>query len=100
MEMKREGRVYKGHVLGLPYHGQGHMNPMVQFANGIKITVATTTSNVKSIQGCSSSITFKSYIYNTKGGVAGPGGFKSFLDRFEVRGSKNLSELIQRQRTT
>lgn len=26
--MKKEERVYEGHVLLLPFHGQGHMNPM------------------------------------------------------------------------
>lgn len=104
--MEKEERAYRAHALVLPYHGQGHMNPMVQFAKrlaskGIKITVATTSSNVMSVQASSYSITFES-IYDdyTEGGVAGPGGFKGFLDRFEASGAKSLTQLILKHQTT
>ncbi|KAL7154456.1 hypothetical protein ABFS83_03G003200 [Erythranthe nasuta] len=96
---------YKAHIVVLPYHGQGHLNPMLQFSKrlsskGIKITLATTLSNTKSIQeeaSLSASIEFES-IYDdlTHGGVAAPGGFKGFLDRFEAVGSRNLIDLIKR----
>nr|GMD92689.1 UDP-glycosyltransferase 74E2-like [Ipomoea batatas]GME11061.1 UDP-glycosyltransferase 74E2-like [Ipomoea batatas] len=93
------------HVVVLAYHGQGHINPMVQFSKrlaskGIKITVATTLSNTKALQviSGSSSLRFLS-VYDdcTEGGVAGLGGFKGFLDRFQVSGSKNLSNFIAQQ---
>ncbi|XP_019172079.1 PREDICTED: UDP-glycosyltransferase 74E2-like [Ipomoea nil] len=93
------------HVVVLAYHGQGHINPMVQFSKrlaskGIKITVATTLSNTKALQAVfgSGSLRFLS-VYDdcTEGGVAGLGGFKGFLDRFQVSGSKNLSNFIAQQ---
>lgn len=96
-EMER-GKV---HVVVLAYHGQGHINPMIQFskrlaAKGIHVTVATTLSNTKAIQSASSSIVFES-IYDdcAEGGVAGPGGFRGFLDRFEASGTRNLTQLIR-----
>ncbi|KAL2506054.1 UDP-glycosyltransferase 74E2 [Abeliophyllum distichum] len=91
----------RAHVVVLAYHGQGHINPMVQFsrrlaAKGIQVTVATTLSNTKAMQSASSSIVFES-IYDdcTEGGVAGPGGFRGFLDRFEASGTRNLTQLIR-----
>ncbi|XP_022879010.1 UDP-glycosyltransferase 74E2-like [Olea europaea var. sylvestris] len=91
----------KVHVVVLAYHGQGHINPMIQFskrlaAKGIHVTVATTLSNTKAIQSASSSIVFES-IYDdcAEGGVAGPGGFRGFLDRFEASGTRNLTQLIR-----
>lgn len=94
---------YKAHIVVLPYHGQGHINPMLQFskrlaAKRIKVIIATTLSITNTLHAASSShssITFES-IYDdcTQGGVAGPGGFKGFLDRFEAVGSRNLIELI------
>ncbi|KAI3465494.1 hypothetical protein Pfo_022157 [Paulownia fortunei] len=93
---------YKAHIVVLAYHGQGHINPMVQFskrlaAKGIKITVTTTLSNTRVMEATSGSIKCES-IYDdcTEGGVAGPGGFKGFLDRFEAIGSRNLIELIRK----
>ncbi|KAM7521350.1 hypothetical protein LguiB_020312 [Lonicera macranthoides] len=97
-----EGKTYRAHVVMLAYHGQGHINPMVQFSKrlaskGVKVTVATTLSNTKSLQAAVGSIAFES-IYDdcTEGGVGGPGGFKGFLDRFEASGSRSLTELIRR----
>ncbi|KAK6160880.1 hypothetical protein DH2020_004261 [Rehmannia glutinosa] len=93
---------YKAHVVVLAYHGQGHINPMVQFskrlaAKGLRITITTTLSNTKAMEDASDSIKFES-IYDdcSGGGVAGPGGFKGFLDRFEAIGSTNLIEIIQK----
>ncbi|KAK4489876.1 hypothetical protein RD792_000523 [Penstemon davidsonii] len=93
---------YKAHIMVLAYHGQGHINPMVQFskrlaAKGIKVTITTTLSNTKIMKSSSSPITFES-IYDdcTEGGVAGPGGFKGFLKRFEASGSRNLIQLIRK----
>ncbi|KAL0352550.1 UNVERIFIED_CONTAM: UDP-glycosyltransferase 74B1 [Sesamum calycinum] len=90
------------HVVVLAYHGQGHINPMVQFskrlaAKGIKVTVTTTLSNTKAMKSVYGPIKFET-IYDdcTEGGVAGPGGFKGFLDRFEAIGSRNLVEFIRK----
>ncbi|KAK4389988.1 UDP-glycosyltransferase 74G1 [Sesamum angolense] len=93
---------YIAHVVVLAYHGQGHINPMVQFskrlaAKGIKVTVTTTLSNTKAMKSAYGPIKFET-IYDdcTEGGVAGPGGFKGFLDRFEAIGSRKLVEFIRK----
>ncbi|KAA8517528.1 hypothetical protein F0562_017842 [Nyssa sinensis] len=98
--MEKE-KAYKAHVVVFPFHGQGHINPMVQFSKrlaskGIKITVTTTLSNTNSMQAAAGSITFEP-IYDdcTEGGV-GVGGFKGFFERFEASGSRNLAELIRK----
>ncbi|XP_027772433.1 UDP-glycosyltransferase 74F2-like [Solanum pennellii] len=98
-----QGRVEKSHhIVVLADQGQGHINPMLQFSKrlaskGIKITVATTLSNAKSMKATLSysMITFES-IYDdcSQGGVLGPGGFKGFLDRFQASGSTNLTRFI------
>ncbi|KAK3028993.1 hypothetical protein RJ639_038196, partial [Escallonia herrerae] len=99
-------KAHRAHVVVLAYHGQGHINPMVQFSKrlaskGIKVTVTTTLSNVKAMRGGSGSISFEDlYDDCAEGGVAGPGGFKGFLDRFEASGSKSLIELIRKQETS
>uniref|UniRef100_A0A5B6Z8I9 Glycosyltransferase n=1 Tax=Davidia involucrata TaxID=16924 RepID=A0A5B6Z8I9_DAVIN len=99
--MEKE-RAYNAHLVVLPFHGQGHINPMVQFSKrlaskGIKITVTTTLSNTKTMQAAAGSITFEP-IYDdcTESGVGGPGGFKGFLERFEASGSRSLAELIRK----
>ncbi|KAL0361925.1 UNVERIFIED_CONTAM: UDP-glycosyltransferase 74F2 [Sesamum radiatum] len=93
---------YRAHVVVLAYHGQGHINPMVQFskrlaAKGIKVTVTTTLSNTNAMKSAYGPIKFETiYDDHTEGGVAGPGGFKGFLDRFEAIGSRNLVEFIRK----
>lgn len=104
---KGETGAYRAHVVVLPYHGQGHINPMVQFAKrlvskGIKVTVATTSSSVANIvQPPGAALSFHS-IYDdfTQSGVEGPGGFKGFLDRFRESGSASVSQLILDHRNT
>ena len=104
-EMEKES-VCKAHVIVVPYHGQGHINPMVQFAKrlaskGIKITIATTASTAKTMERTSDLFPVVSmYDDITEGGVAGPGGFKGFLDRFEARGLKKLTEIVVKYENT
>lgn len=96
-------KTYKAHVMVLAYHGQGHINPMVQFSKrlaskGMKVTVSAMLSTTKAMKSESSSVIFESiYDDTTEGGVAAHGGFKAFLDRFEASGSRNLAELIKKQ---
>ncbi|GMY29000.1 UDP-glycosyltransferase 74E2-like [Fagus crenata] len=97
-----EERAYCAHVVVLPFHGQGHINPMLQFSKrlaskGLKITVATVLSNTKSMQTGGGSITLES-IYDdlTEGGFGGPTGFKGFFDRFEASGTRVLAVLIKK----
>lgn len=104
-EMEKES-VCKAHVVVVPYHGQGHINPMIQFAKrlaskGIKITIATTASTAKALEQTSDLFSVVS-IYDdiTEGGVAGPAGFKGFLDRFEASGLKKLTEIVVKHENT
>ncbi|XP_071925587.1 flavonol 7-O-beta-glucosyltransferase UGT74F1-like [Coffea arabica] len=103
--MEKES-VCKAHVIVVPYHGQGHINPMVQFAKrlaskGIKITIATTASTAKTMERTSDLFSVVSmYDDITEGGVAGPGGFKGFLDRFEASGLKKLTEIVVKYENT
>ncbi|XP_075485489.1 mogroside I-E synthase-like isoform X1 [Primulina tabacum] len=101
-KMEKEVAACKAHIVVLPYHGQGHMNPLLQVskrlaAKGIKVTVTTTLSNTKAMQAASTYITSES-IYDdfSEGGSAGPGGFKGFLGRFEAIGSRNLTSLLRK----
>ncbi|OMO83350.1 UDP-glucuronosyl/UDP-glucosyltransferase [Corchorus olitorius] len=53
--MSMENRVIRAHVLVLPFPAQGHISPMLRFANrlvskGVKVTLATTIFTSKSIQ--------------------------------------------------
>ncbi|CAK9155621.1 unnamed protein product [Ilex paraguariensis] len=57
-------KAYKAHVVVLAYHGQGHINPIVQFSKrlaskGIKVTVTTKLSTTKTMQATAGSIIFK-----------------------------------------
>ncbi|KAI3990364.1 hypothetical protein MKX01_029733 [Papaver californicum] len=97
-----EGEKISGHVMVVPYHGQGHMNPILQFckrlsSKGIKITVATTVSVIKSLEHVviGESISLEPiYDDSVEGDMKTLGGFKVFLDKFESIASKNLEKLI------
>ncbi|KAA8520986.1 hypothetical protein F0562_011659 [Nyssa sinensis] len=98
--MEKE-QAYKAHVVVLPFHGQGHLNTMIQFSKrlaskGIKITLTTTLSNTNTMQAAAGSITFESIYDDCTEGGGGVGGFKGFLERFEASGSRNLAELIRK----
>ncbi|KAF8377965.1 hypothetical protein HHK36_031354 [Tetracentron sinense] len=97
-----EEKAYGAHVMVLPFHGQGHINPMLQFSKrlvskGLKVTVTTTLSNTKTMQAGAGSISLEP-IYDdcSEGGLGGPGGFKGFIERFEASGSRGLIELIEK----
>ncbi|KAG6699721.1 hypothetical protein I3842_08G079200 [Carya illinoinensis] len=97
-----EKKGYSAHVVVLPFPAQGHINPMLQFSKrlaskGIKITVSTTLSSVKSMQSRAGSITLESiYDDNTEGGLAGPAALMGFLEKFEVVGAHCLGELFKK----
>lgn len=97
-----EDRAYSAHVVVLPFHGQGHINPMLQFSKrlaskGLKITIAALLSVRKSMQTGAGSVTIEP-IYDDciEGGIGGPGGFKGFLERFEASGKRGLVDLIKK----
>ncbi|OVA10657.1 UDP-glucuronosyl/UDP-glucosyltransferase [Macleaya cordata] len=102
MEMEKFG----AHVMVLPGQAQGHMNPMLQFSKrlaskGLKVTVATTLANIKIMKAQIGSIRIEPiYDDSGEGGIAGPGGYKGFFERFRVTGSWNLSEFVEEQKMT
>lgn len=100
-EMEGE-RAYGAHVVVLPFHGQGHINPMLQLSKrlaskGLKITVATTLSSINSMQAGAGSIAFEP-IYDDciEGGFGGPGGLMGFMERFKASATRCLPDLIKK----
>lgn len=101
-EMEEE-RGYRAHVVVLPFHGLGHINPMFQLSKrlaskGLKITVATTVSSMRSMQagGPGGSITFEP-IYDDciEGGLGGPGWLLGFMERFKASAERCLPDLVK-----
>ncbi|EEF42275.1 UDP-glucosyltransferase, putative [Ricinus communis] len=96
----REETEYKGHVVVLPYPGQGHINPLLQFAKrlaskGVKITFATTHYTVNSI--CAPNVTVHAISDGfDEGGFAQAQEVDLYLKSFKANGSRTLSHLIQK----
>lgn len=93
---------YTPHVLALPFYGQGHINPMLQFSKrlaskGVKITFLSTLSSTKTMPPQVGSISFES-IYDdiTDGGFSGVGGLMGFMQRFQSAGGKIIRDVIKR----
>lgn len=90
------------HILILPYPGQGHINPMLQFAKrlffkGVDSTVAVTVFIGNSLGASNSSIPIETYSDGyDHGGFAEAVSSESYLDSLRTVGSKTLSDLIQR----
>ncbi|CAN1252430.1 UDP-glycosyltransferase 74F2 [Linum perenne] len=97
-----------GHVLLLPYPGQGHLNPMIHFARrlitrGLRATLLTTnfitsSSNfppaIGPVHVDAISDGFDS------GGFSHASSIDDYLSRLQQAGSKTLSDLIDRYKTT
>lgn len=88
------------HILVLPYPGQGHINPLLQFAKrlaskGVKATVATTHYTVKSIQVAGIAVEPISDGFD-QGGFTQSQNEESYLKSFKDNGAKTLSQLIQK----
>ncbi|XP_075485811.1 UDP-glycosyltransferase 74B1 [Primulina tabacum] len=92
------------HIVVLPYPGQGHINPLLQFAKrlaskGVKATVATTHYTVKSIQAAGIAVEPISDGFD-QGGFTQAQNEDSYLKSFKDNGAKTLSQLIQKYRDT
>ncbi|XP_059655990.1 UDP-glycosyltransferase 74B1-like [Cornus florida] len=95
---------YEGHVVVLPYPGQGHINPLLQFAKrlaskGVKSTLATTHYTVKSISAPNVEVAPISDGFD-EGGFAQAGNEDVYLKSFRANGSRTLSELIQKYKNS
>ncbi|KAJ1443616.1 UDP-glycosyltransferase family, conserved site [Sesbania bispinosa] len=97
-----ENKKSRVHCMVLPYPGQGHINPMLQFSKllqheGVKITLVTTLFYSKSLKNVPSSIAIETISDGfDNGGFEEAGGFKAYLDRFWQVGPKTLSELVEK----
>ncbi|XP_028754374.1 UDP-glycosyltransferase 74B1-like [Neltuma alba] len=88
------------HVVVVPYPGQGHINPLLQFAKrlaskGVKATVATTKYTVNSIVAPNVTVEPISDGFD-EAGFAQAKNVDLFLNSFRSNGSKTLSRLIEK----
>ncbi|KAL0392440.1 UNVERIFIED_CONTAM: UDP glycosyltransferase 9 [Sesamum radiatum] len=92
----------KPHVLVVPYPGQGHINPALEFAKylaskGVRITFITTKAVTKSAK---SSLCGLLTIHNVSDGsedVKDPESIEGYFKRFKTVFSKNLARFIDEQ---
>ncbi|GAB4839855.1 hypothetical protein Ancab_020564 [Ancistrocladus abbreviatus] len=92
-------KMYAAHVVVLPYPGQGHINPLLQFAKrlaskGVKATLATTSYTVASIHAPNITVEPISDGLDHTAGSIRPGDEESFLKSFKENGSRTLSQLV------
>ncbi|KAF8369500.1 hypothetical protein HHK36_032481 [Tetracentron sinense] len=101
--MEKEEGNCRPHVLVFPFPAQGHINPMLQFSKrlasrGIKVTLATTIFISKSIQAEIGAVSVETISDGfDQGGLMEAGSFDAYRERFDIVGSKNLAELIEKQ---
>ncbi|KAF8402410.1 hypothetical protein HHK36_013365 [Tetracentron sinense] len=90
----------KAHVLVFPGPGQGHINPMLQFAKrlafrGIKVTLATTVFISKSMQAEVGSIQIETNSDGyDEGGYDSANSAEEYCERLKDNGSRTLTQLI------
>ena len=102
-KMGEENKARKPHVLVFPYPGQGHINPIVQFAKrlvskGIKATLVTTVFLSKSSFSDPPSYIDLHTISDgfDEGGYDQAGSADVYLPTFWSVGSKSLTSLIKK----
>ncbi|CAN0916690.1 UDP-glycosyltransferase 74F2 [Linum grandiflorum] len=108
MELDHQPTPENGHVLLVPYPGQGHMNPMIHFgrrlaARGIRTTLLTSNFIITSFN-------FPPKIGPVHvdaisdgfdhGGFDQSSSIHDYLDKMKQAGSKTLSDLIDKYKTT
>ncbi|KAJ4723799.1 Glycosyltransferase [Melia azedarach] len=104
-----EEKIYRAHVLIVPYPTQGHLNPNFQFAKrlastGIKSTFALTNFVFKSIkpsQPSDPSLQFDTISDGyDDGGFSEAESMEAYLQKMEETGSKTIAELIVKYRNS
>lgn len=98
----------KAHVLVVPYPGQGHVNPMIQFcrriiSKGLKATLVTSvflskTMNLGSAVGPVSLDVISDGFDDS--GFPQTGSSELYLERLKTAGSRTMAELITRYKST
>ncbi|KAI3881224.1 hypothetical protein MKX03_015929 [Papaver bracteatum] len=95
------------HILVVPYPGQGHINPMLQFSKrliskGLKITLAITVHVSKTMETkINGPIAIETISDGfDDGGSNEAGGPSVYVQRFKIVGSETLTQLIEKLQTT
>nr|XP_023928017.1 UDP-glycosyltransferase 74E2-like [Quercus suber] len=101
--MEREQRATLTHVVVLSFPIQGHINPMLQFSKrlaskGLKVTLLSTNSIVKSMDGQASSVTIEP-IADNSGENPTVETMVAYIERFKVMFSHSLEDLIERNKS-
>ncbi|KZV36084.1 hypothetical protein F511_23281 [Dorcoceras hygrometricum] len=101
----RNGRQTRtAHIVVLPYPGQGHINPLLQFAKslaskGVKATIATTRYTVKSIHAAGVAVEGISDGFD-QGGFTQAQDEDAYLKSFKENGTRTLSQLVHKYQET
>ncbi|KAK4566228.1 hypothetical protein RGQ29_002458 [Quercus rubra] len=101
--MEREQEATLTHVVVLSFPIQGHINPMLQFSKrlaskGLKVTLLSTNSIVKSMEGQASSVTIEP-IADDSGEYTTVETMEAYIERFKVMFSHSLEDLIERNKS-
>lgn len=104
MEKSNEVHVQTPHVIVFPYPSQGHINPLLQFAKrlvakGVKATIATTVTTVKSIHTASVAVEPISDGFDD-GGFGKGRSEGEYLESLREHASESLSQLLNKYKTT
>ncbi|KAK4436618.1 UDP-glycosyltransferase 74F2 [Sesamum alatum] len=100
--MVDEGKVYRAHILAVPYPSQGHVNPMLQFCKrlvfkGAKATIAITHFISNTISPKSDNVAIDTISDGCDdGGFMQAENVADYLTRMEIAGSRTLEQLIQK----
>ncbi|XP_022769551.1 UDP-glycosyltransferase 74G1-like [Durio zibethinus] len=102
--MGEENKARKPHVLIFPYPGQGHINPMLQFAKrlvskGVKVTLVTTIFLSKSLFSDPSAASIDLRTISDgfdEGGYGQAGSADVYVPTFRSVGSTSLTSLIKK----
>ncbi|KAK4566231.1 hypothetical protein RGQ29_002461 [Quercus rubra] len=101
--MEREQEATLTHVVVLSFPIQGHINPMLQFSKrlaskGLKVTLLSTNSIVKSMEGQASSVTIEP-IADDSGEDTTVETMEAYIERLKVMFSHSLEDLIERNKS-
>ncbi|XP_075661578.1 mogroside I-E synthase-like [Castanea sativa] len=102
--MEREQGPTLTHVVVLSFPIQGHINPMLQFSKrlaskGLKVTLLSTNSIVKSMEVQASSVTIEP-IADDSGEYPTVETMEAYTERFKIMFSRSLEDLIERNKST
>ncbi|KAM3702231.1 hypothetical protein ACJW31_04G010100 [Castanea mollissima] len=101
--MEREQGPTLTHVVVLSFPIQGHINPMLQFSKrlaskGLKVTLLSTNSIVKSMEVQASSVTIEP-IADDSGEYPTVETMEAYTERFKIMFSRSLEDLIERNKS-